>query len=114
MAKYGKENIRVYEFTCDSEAQALTDEVQQIAQLRADGIDLINLSTGGDSGATGASWTLSAETKARQSKAKMGNTNWLRSRRNTGMRASDATKAKFSELRKREWEKRKAKNNNNL
>lgn len=59
--KYGKENIKVYVFNCDSEAQALADEVQQIAQLRAEGYELCNMSSGGDGGTTGL--TLSEEHK---------------------------------------------------
>ena len=46
--KYGKENILIYVFPCNSEAQAFADEVQQIAQLRKDGYALCNLTDGGE------------------------------------------------------------------
>lgn len=46
--KYGKENIRVYVFPCDSEQQAFTDEIQQIAQLRNEGYMLCNFTDGGE------------------------------------------------------------------
>jgi len=36
-AKYGRDNILIYEFPCESEEQAFADEVQQIAQLRKEG-----------------------------------------------------------------------------
>ena len=36
VAKYGKANIGIFVFNCDSEAQAFADEIQQIAQLRRD------------------------------------------------------------------------------
>jgi glutathione peroxidase-family protein len=32
--KYGKEDIQVFLFPCESEEQAFADEIQQIAQLR--------------------------------------------------------------------------------
>ena len=46
--KYGKENIKVYVFECDSEEQAFADEVQQIAMLRLEGYQLTNLTDGGE------------------------------------------------------------------
>lgn len=52
VAKYGKENVGVFVFDCDSEAQALADEVQQIAQLREEGYELCNMTDGGE-GASG-------------------------------------------------------------
>lgn len=48
VAKYGKENIRVFIFHCDSEEQALADEMQQIVSLRKDGYKLANMSDGGE------------------------------------------------------------------
>jgi len=48
VAKYGAENIGVFVFPCDSEEQALSDEIHQIAQLRAEGFCLVNLTEGGD------------------------------------------------------------------
>ena len=47
-AKYGWENILVYVFPCESEAQALADEIQQIAQLRREGYKLCNITAGGE------------------------------------------------------------------
>jgi len=46
--KYGKENILVFVFPCGSEAQALSDERQQIAQLRSEGYKLCNHTDGGE------------------------------------------------------------------
>src|SRR6266404_5237269 len=48
VAKYGKENIGVFVFPCDSEEQAFSDEKQQIAQLRRDGYVLANQTDGGE------------------------------------------------------------------
>lgn len=51
IAKHGKENILVYVFPCNSEAEAFADEIQQIAQLRAEGYDLCNQTYGGEGAA---------------------------------------------------------------
>ena len=48
ITKYGKSNIQVYIFHCDSESQAFMDEIQQIKQLRSEGFDLVNQTNGGD------------------------------------------------------------------
>lgn len=48
VSKYGKENIRVFIFNCESEYQALSDEVSQIAQLRLAGYVLANKTDGGE------------------------------------------------------------------
>ena len=53
VAKYGEKNIGVFEFLCDSEQDAFADEIQQIAQLRSEGYQLVNLSSGGDGPSTG-------------------------------------------------------------
>lgn len=103
VAKYGKENILIYIFPCDSEAQALADEMQQIRQLRADGYDLINISIGGESGATGAHWTLSEETKAKQGAAKIGNKNGLFGKSRTGKINTEEHRAKLSAAAKLQW-----------
>lgn len=71
VAKYGRANIRVYVFHCDSEAQAFADEVQQIAQLRAEGCELANRTDGGE-GTTGHK--PSAETLAKRVAALKGKT----------------------------------------
>lgn len=54
--KYGKNNIRIFVFYCDSEKQALADEIHQIAQLRMDGVKLVNFTDGGE-GTSGLKWT---------------------------------------------------------
>ena len=46
--KCGSQNILVYVFHCESEDQALADEIQQIAQLRLEGYELANISNGGE------------------------------------------------------------------
>lgn len=51
LAKYGN-TIKIYVFNCDSEQQALSDEVLQIRQLRSEGYSLANITDGGD-GVTG-------------------------------------------------------------
>jgi len=48
IVKYKAENVLVFVFNCDSEQQALVDEVQQIAQLRHYGYDLCNKTDGGE------------------------------------------------------------------
>lgn len=62
--KYGKENIKVYAFLCDNEYQSLSDEVNWIQQLRNDGIQLVNMTNGGE-GVSG--FTPSDETKKKMS-----------------------------------------------
>jgi hypothetical protein len=61
-AKYGWENVLVYVFPCVSEAQALADEVQQIAQLRREGHVLCNLTAGGE-GCSGMEVTVETRLK---------------------------------------------------
>jgi len=48
VAKYGRGNIGIFVFQCESEKQALADEIQQVAQLRREGYKLVNLTDGGD------------------------------------------------------------------
>lgn len=48
IAKYGKDNIRIFIFPCESEESAFLDEVHQIAQLRNEGFDLVNHTDGGE------------------------------------------------------------------
>jgi len=47
-AKYGWKGIQIFVFPCASEEQAFADEIQQIAQLRRDGYELVNYSSGGE------------------------------------------------------------------
>lgn len=48
VAKHGVDNIQVFIFECDSEQQAFDDEIQQIAQLRREGYELVNQTNGGE------------------------------------------------------------------
>lgn len=48
ITKYGRENIKVFVFPCDSEIEALSDEILQISQLRREGHELANQTDGGD------------------------------------------------------------------
>lgn len=86
--KYGEQNILVYVFYCESEQQALKDEVQQIAQLKKEGYKLCNLTYGGD-GVSGYKHTqetleklkilnkriISEETRKKMSISRIGKTN---------------------------------------
>lgn len=67
--KYGKKNIKVYYFECDSEEQAFSDEIQWIANLTNEGFDLANHTSGGE-GCSGHKH--SEETKALLSKKNKG------------------------------------------
>jgi len=72
VAKHGRANILIYVFPCYSEEQAFADEIQQIAQLRAAGYKLCNLTDGGE----GMSGNVpSAETCNKISAAKKGKPN---------------------------------------
>ena len=66
VAKYGKKNIKIYVFECDSEEQAFSDEVQWIECLTKQGYELSNMTIGGE-GVSGHKH--SEETKARLSEA---------------------------------------------
>lgn len=59
--KYGAKNIKIFVFPCASEREALENEVQQIAQLRQEGITLCNVTNGGE-GTSG--FTMSPKSKA--------------------------------------------------
>lgn len=68
VAKHG---ITVFILPCDSEDQAIADEIRHIAQLRAEGFALCNKTNGGD----GISGLVHSETtKAKMSAAAQGNT----------------------------------------
>ena len=62
VAKYGKENILVYVFECESEEQAFVDEITQIAHLKCEGFELVNMTDGGE-GASGTNVTLETRNK---------------------------------------------------
>jgi len=85
VAKYGKENIGVFVFHCDSEGQAFADEIQQIAQLRREGYILVNKTNGGE-GTSG--YIPSEETKKKQALSRTG----LKRKPETGKRISAALK----------------------
>lgn len=67
--KYGRDNIRVCIFPCESELQAFADEVLWIRQLRDDGLPLANMTDGGE-GVRGL--PCSQETRKRMSAASLG------------------------------------------
>ncbi|MFZ2541848.1 MAG: NUMOD3 domain-containing DNA-binding protein [Gallionella sp.] len=69
VAKHNAHNIQVFIFPCDTEQQALADEIQQIAQLRREGYTLCNQTNGGD-GSSGYTHTPGA--RAKMSVAKKG------------------------------------------
>jgi hypothetical protein len=48
VAKYGREAVLMFAFQCDSDEQAKRDEIQHIAQLRAEGYALSNYTDGGE------------------------------------------------------------------
>lgn len=67
--KYGRANIQIFVFPCDSEEQAFSDEMHHIAQLRSAGYDLCNMTDGGE-GCSGSK--RSDETRAKMSVAMLG------------------------------------------
>jgi hypothetical protein len=56
VAECGAENIGVFEFPCCSEAEAFADERHQIAQLRAEGYQLVNVTSGGQGQSGRSPW----------------------------------------------------------
>ncbi len=100
VAKHGEKNILVYVFPCDSEQEAFDDEIHQIAQLRRDGYELANFSTGGE-GPTGT--IRSAETRAKLSAVSRCKEPEVRAKMRAaklGKKASDETRAKMSAAQK--------------
>lgn len=65
--KYGKENIIVRTMLCRSEQHALDLEVRMIAALRNGGVELVNLTDGGEGN---SGWVVSQESRKRMSIAK--------------------------------------------
>ncbi|HEX3747589.1 MAG TPA: NUMOD3 domain-containing DNA-binding protein [Bryobacteraceae bacterium] len=63
--KYGRANIKIRFMPCASEAEALMEEIRLIAEYRAKGTKLINITDGGD-GVSGLKHTDSAREKVRQ------------------------------------------------
>jgi len=70
--KYG---VKIFVFPCESEEQAFADEIQQIAQLRREGYELVNRTDGGY-GTSGYLHT--DEAKAKVSKAQKGRPSTLK------------------------------------
>tara|TARA_R110000868_G_scaffold186432_1_gene428874 strand:- start:1232 stop:1672 length:441 start_codon:yes stop_codon:yes gene_type:complete len=113
VSKYGDEKIQVFVFQSASERQAMLEEQEHIAQLRADGVGLCNKTNGGD-GFTGGRHT--PESRALISAALIGNTRNLGKKRGPrvhskewreahskallGRKASDETKKKMSDAHK--------------
>lgn len=50
VAKYGRENVEVFAFACESEDDAFASEIAAIKQLRAEGCVLANFTDGGEGG----------------------------------------------------------------
>lgn len=92
VAKYGKENIQIFVFFCDSEQQSTDDEILQIKSLRADGCDLCNQTDGGE-GSVG--YVHTEEARVKMSAAKIGKPSW-----NKGKKMSEAARANMSAARK--------------
>lgn len=90
--KYGRANIGIFVFYCESERQALDDEVSTIKQLRSDGYILANCSDGGE-GTVGYKHTEAARMK--MSAAKKGRQSPL-----LGRKASAEARARQSAARK--------------
>ncbi len=95
VAKYGKENIGVFVFPCDSEEQAFSDEKQQIAQLRRDGYVLANQTDGGE-GKSGC--IASKEAREKISASLIGNKHTLghKHTKESKKKMSDSTKIALS------------------
>jgi hypothetical protein len=70
--KYGRENINVFIFSCESEDQAFSDEIQQIAQLKKEGHVLVNFTNGGDSAPSQLGVKRSAQSRMKMSLAHIG------------------------------------------
>ena len=88
--KYGKDNIGVFIFPCASEEQALSDEIQQIAQLRREGYKLANFNDGGE-----GNRNMPLEGRMKISAANTGNKYAL------GFKHSDETRKLMSESAKK-------------
>ncbi|MFA6213544.1 MAG: NUMOD3 domain-containing DNA-binding protein [Candidatus Obscuribacterales bacterium] len=105
--KFGKVNIGVFVFLCDSEHQAFDDEIHQIAQLRSDGFALVNMTNGGD-GVSGLVHSDAARTKmsiagkgrrkSQETRARIsaGSVGKPKTSGNTGNRHSPETKRKIA------------------
>jgi len=102
IVKYGKQNIQVFIFDCESECQAFSDEIQQIKQLRDEGLPLVNQTYGGD-GTSG--YTPTKEQIAKRVESRKGYKNSEETKKKmsiaaTGRKLSDETKKKLSDYAK--------------
>jgi len=91
IAKHG---VRIFVFPCDSEDQAMSYEIQQIAQLRREGYALVNRTAGGD-GTSGYRHT--DEAKAKVSKARKGQPSTFK-----GKTHSEKTKCELAEAARKQ------------
>lgn len=73
IAKYGRENVGVYVFPCESEREALDNEARWILQLREDGCALVNITSGG---IEQRGYKHTDEARAKMSKKLIGNQRW--------------------------------------
>lgn len=85
--KYGEENILVGKMECSTEEFAFDLERGLIKRLRKMGVSIVNLTDGGD-GASGA--VRSPETRAKMSRAQIGN------KKSLGAKRSSETRAKMA------------------
>jgi len=93
--KYGIENIHIHLFFCESEQQALDDEIQWIAQLRKEGYLLTNVTDGGD-GTSGWHWSEEQRIKMSISRKGIPNKHNLGKRPRLGIKHTEETKKKIS------------------
>jgi len=105
VAKYGAKNILIYVFGCESESQAYSDEIQQIANIRALGFKLCNMTDGGD-GVRGK--IVTQETRLKISKAHLGKTLSAKARKkisdwHKGKIVSEETRKKLSKSLTEYW-----------
>ncbi len=108
VAKYGRKSIGVFIFLCDSEQQAITDEIIQIAQLRKEGYELVNYTHGGEGvsglrhspdsiakmAAAKRGKTASLETRNKMAEAHRGNTYCMGTKQSAETRAKRSAKMK--------------------
>ena len=95
----GRENVLVYVFSCDSEEEALSDEIIQIAHLKAEGYWLANR-CGGGQGVSGRKQTpeeIARRVLANTGKKRTPETCRRISEANRGKKRSDEFRAKMSE-----------------
>ncbi len=105
VAKYGKENIIVRKLICKSEQHAFDLEIQMIAILRKIGVEIVNLSDGGE-GSSGHAMTTEAKKKlsllnkgrihTSEAKKKI-SASQIGHKRMLGYKHSEETRAKVSE-----------------